>query len=584
MAALEGQLGDDDVIFVAPDWMWLPFRYYYRGEVDGIGGRSQGDALRLVGVGTDYADLIEPRELETDPSVRQPIVPPDDFDPDEYVRVWTVGHLATPQSVIDLFGQDVVVMHYDLSERRWRAVVYPAPYTADPSRLPLAVETPGLRWEGGLRLLGYSLSPSLMVGREARLTLFWTADRLQGYGRCLEVRMVDESGQVWLERSLPMISLLHGLPMISMGVFSTFPITDWPPGVVVVQDVALKLLADLPPISYQISVRVVDGPSGQPLSAAGQTDVILGSVSVARPPRPYRQHVVPVLHRANVRFGGLRLFGYDLPEATPRPGHYLPLVLHWAVDEVPLADYEVQVRLLDRRGVVVTESASSPSTPAFPTSSWRAGDLLRGEVSIPIPPRMEGGRYWLAVRLVDTDTGESVPGRRAWGLWSQEWAVIGRAEVTPWPLVTKPPPMAYEVEARFGGAVRLLGYDLTGDPAPGGELGVTLYWQVEAGLEDSYKVFVHLTNEAGELVAQADGIPVDWTRPTTTWRVGEIIADTYTLPLPTDLPEGAYHLYIGFYDPGAGGPRLPVVSRGREVPDGRLPLEPVTMLSVEDER
>jgi len=97
-------------------------------------------------------------------------------------------------------------------------------------------------------------------------------------------------------------------------------------------------------------------------------------------------------------------------------------------------------------------------------------------------------------------------------------------------------------------------------------------------------VFVHLTNEAGELVAQADGIPVDWTRPTTTWRVGEIIADTYTLPLPTDLPEGAYHLYIGFYDPGAGGPRLPVVSRGREVPDGRLPLEPVTMLSVEDER
>jgi hypothetical protein len=138
--------------------------------------------------------------------------------------------------------------------------------------------------------------------------------------------------------------------------------------------------------------------------------------------------------------------------------------------------------------------------------------------------------------------------------------------------------MAREVGARFGEAAHLLGYDLAGELAPGAELDITLYWQVEAVLERSCKVFVHLSDDEGTLVAQVDGIPADWMRPTTTWRPGEVIADPHTLSLPEDLAAGTYRLYVGLYDPNAGGVRLPVTFQGQSIPDGRLPLGPTLVL------
>jgi hypothetical protein len=37
-------------------------------------------------------------------------------------------------------------------------------------------------------------------------------------------------------------------------------------------------------------------------------------------------------------------------------------------------------------------------------------------------------------------------------------------------------------------------------------------------------------------------------RPTTTWRAGEIIEDSYDILLGTDLPPGKYELSVGMYD------------------------------------
>jgi hypothetical protein len=61
--------------------------------------------------------------------------------------------------------------------------------------------------------------------------------------------------------------------------------------------------------------------------------------------------------------------------------------------------------------------------------------------------------------------------------------------------------------------------------------------------------FVHLLNADGEIVAQRDHIPADGTRPTTGWLPGEIVADSYRLPLP---PGGPYTLAVGLYDAASG--------------------------------
>jgi 4-amino-4-deoxy-L-arabinose transferase-like glycosyltransferase len=132
-------------------------------------------------------------------------------------------------------------------------------------------------------------------------------------------------------------------------------------------------------------------------------------------------------------------------------------------------------------------------------------------------------------------------------------------------------PVQYETPATFGGQIELLGYDLTSSTIqPGETLGITLHWRALVEPQQNYKVFVHLLDPAGTLRAQADGVPVDWTLPTTCWVRGETIVDPYTLTFPPNAPPGDYTLALGFYRE-ATEERLPVGERDH------VRLEPVTV-------
>jgi hypothetical protein len=103
----------------------------------------------------------------------------------------------------------------------------------------------------------------------------------------------------------------------------------------------------------------------------------------------------------------------------------------------------------------------------------------------------------------------------------------------------------------------LAGYRLTPQATPGGEILLTLRWKSLQSVAENYHVFVHLLNERDEKVAQRDGQPVQWLRPTSTWQPGEEIYDNYGIALPADLPVGRYTIAVGLYDP-VTGQRLPV--------------------------
>jgi hypothetical protein len=108
----------------------------------------------------------------------------------------------------------------------------------------------------------------------------------------------------------------------------------------------------------------------------------------------------------------------------------------------------------------------------------------------------------------------------------------------------------------FGPTITLLGY--THAPVADQQLPLTLIWQTNQELTTSYRVFVHLVNSAGEIVAQTDAEPAQWSRPTTGWIPGEYIVDEHTLTLPADLPPGSYTIRLGLYDPDTGQ-RLPTL-------------------------
>lgn len=80
-------------------------------------------------------------------------------------------------------------------------------------------------------------------------------------------------------------------------------------------------------------------------------------------------------------------------------------------------------------------------------------------------------------------------------------------------------------------------------------LTIRHYWQANAPLDGEYRVFNHLLDQAGTLVAQADGSPLfDVRRTTDTWDdpTEIMISATFTLPL-TDLDAGEYDVHVGFY-------------------------------------
>lgn len=107
------------------------------------------------------------------------------------------------------------------------------------------------------------------------------------------------------------------------------------------------------------------------------------------------------------------------------------------------------------------------------------------------------------------------------------------------------------------GWIRLNGYSLTAQTQPGGAILLTLQWESLQPVNYNYQVFVHLLDQFGNKVAQRDGQPVQWMRPTSTWKLNEEIVDRYGLLLPDTLPTGVYTIAVGLYDP-VSGQRLPV--------------------------
>ncbi|MFN8532205.1 MAG: glycosyltransferase family 39 protein [Dehalococcoidia bacterium] len=126
---------------------------------------------------------------------------------------------------------------------------------------------------------------------------------------------------------------------------------------------------------------------------------------------------------------------------------------------------------------------------------------------------------------------------------------------------------ARPIDAELG-PIRLRGVEIV---APDGcaapcPVEVRLVWSAAERVSQEYKVFIHALDERGALVAQSDGVPSNWRRPTNSWAPGELIIDSHDLTVPA----GRIQFIAGLYrDPGG---RL-------TTPDGSdsLPLGDVTV-------
>ncbi len=157
--------------------------------------------------------------------------------------------------------------------------------------------------------------------------------------------------------------------------------------------------------------------------------------------------------------------------------------------------------------------------------------------------------------------GESDPQRRLEPLLSQ-WAYparqswIGDVRLAVYGTDELPVSPTMPLSATLGAAIALRGYDLPERTYAAGDIvPLTLFWEARQAPARRYKVFVHLLDGQGKLVAQYDAEPQGGFAPTDQWRPGTQVIDRCGLWLPRTLPPGLYEVRVGLYD--LSGSRLP---------------------------
>jgi hypothetical protein len=233
--------------------------------------------------------------------------------------------------------------------------------------------------------------------------------------------------------------------------------------------------------------------------------------------------------------GPLGLVGWA--RSTASPGAPLTMTLFWQGLRTIEQRYNTSLRLVTPDGAIVAQDDGPPAGGLIPTNLFFAAplpDLKR----IDLPADLSAGRYRLDLAVYDVVSlvplGEPV---------ALDWVTVG------------PPPAPPEVpiNARWEPGLRLVGREaLPRTLRPGESLSLRLVWQTETPLLADYTVFLHLVGADGAPFAQADRAPAGGFYPTGAWAVGEPVADTYTLTLPADVPEGPYQLLVGWYRPETG--------------------------------
>jgi|SRR5277367_6250893 len=110
--------------------------------------------------------------------------------------------------------------------------------------------------------------------------------------------------------------------------------------------------------------------------------------------------------------------------------------------------------------------------------------------------------------------------------------------------------------ANFDGKVELLAASFN-PPAltPGDVSEVKLYFRVLQPLPEDWQVFVHAEDPEGKVSrTNFDHVPK---RPTSTWRPGETVEDTFSIGIPAGSTQRSVDLWVGFWLPRTDA-RLPV--------------------------
>ncbi len=416
----------------------------------------------------------------------------------------------------------------------------------------------------GLRLVSYGVTdPPPAWGRDGGIVLTWEATEELEEDYSVYLHVYDSHGH----------RIVQGDSLIVDRTLE--PTSRWETSATRSALYHLAVPPGTPPGVYDLEIGVYTLETGERLrllgsdEAANETDARV-TVEIGRPdevPNPQdlsipRRVVVPVT-------ANLNLLGYELEPGRTGiaeamfAGETVGLRLFWQANGAIDRDYRLRLSLAGRDGAIYGQEALDVTSTNHPTSEWQPDELVADWYYLSTEESVPTGEATLSLELLDV-SGEPVlvDPVELLDLWVQS--------TTPGSTPTVDP--EEPVSFTLGEGISLLGYTVDRRAEPGETVAVTLYWRADRAPDRDYKVFVHLYDGRGGILAQRDRHPGLGARPTTNWEKGEIVADRYHVQLASATPPGIYSLGIGLYDP-ASGDRLFVYGPGGDrLPDDRVML------------
>ncbi len=373
-----------------------------------------------------------------------------------------------------------------------------------------------------MRFEGHNLSrDDVPGGATFDIDMAWTAVTPPTARYQSNVWLADADGLVWSDTDTQRPRVYEDAPLTQ----------TWQPGQWGWDSREVAVLSGTPPGTYDLVLTYFDFDTLQPLTlmdgATGtalgptvvidQIEVTEGSDSAEFSPQ------FPL----DALIGSRQLLGINQDRNEATPGDQVLLTLFW--EQLDADDTTISLRLTDEAG----ETAhvwELPATSLPAGMRWRDQQLLR------LPGSLDSGTYRLALDDVALSEISITAPERIF-----EQPGVGALQDTPFFLPDGSP------------AGTLVSVD-TGE-CHSAELTacvVQLVWRADAEVATSYRVFVHLIDENGTILAQSDGEPANWNRPMTGWMPGEYIFDPHLLPLSADASAKPFALRIGLYDPQVG--------------------------------
>lgn len=283
--------------------------------------------------------------------------------------------------------------------------------------------------------------------------------------------------------------------------------------------------------------------------------------------------------RAALAFTNGAVLSGSVSARTVRDGGGLPVLLAVATDRQMPDRYVAYIHLVAADGRGWAGRDGEPYDGDSPTDKIRPGEQVVERRGLTVPAGTPEGTYSVRSGLYRRSDGQKLGGAQG------DEIELGTVEVVNTParaLLASVTGLADLAEFEIGradpyAATRTTIQTVDGpqtittpyDAKPGQTVRVNLLWEPLAA-KSGVKVFVHVLDTSGKLIAQHDGEAAEGALPGAGWVPGSRFADSHPISLPADLESGEYRLFAGMYD--ASGSRLPATFRGNRFAGDLIPL------------